>query len=113
MRRWPNLREYGDARWIISKLTRRKMQRIDCCVGIIGPYEIQRVDRAVLNKITDSLERAKVLSGAGAHRPSRAVSRPASAFYERREDLGMRVADRRGDLQSRGIERRRVEALSL
>lgn len=35
------------------------MQRIDYCVGIIGPYEIQRVDRAVLKKITDSLDRAK------------------------------------------------------
>jgi integrase len=35
------------------------MQRIDYCVGIIGTYEIQRVTRSVLKKITDSLERAK------------------------------------------------------
>lgn len=35
------------------------IQRVDYCVGIIGTYEIQRVDRAVLRKISDSLSRAK------------------------------------------------------
>jgi integrase len=31
-------------------------QRLDYCISIIGPYEIQRVTRAVLRKITDSLD---------------------------------------------------------
>jgi integrase len=35
------------------------IQRIDYCVGIIGPYEVHRIDRAILKKIPDSLERAK------------------------------------------------------
>lgn len=32
------------------------MQRLDYCVSVIGTYEIQRVTRAVLKKITESLD---------------------------------------------------------
>jgi integrase len=47
-----------DGKWLAGK-DRSLMQRLDYCVGIIGPYEIQRTSREVLRKITASLERAK------------------------------------------------------
>lgn len=34
------------------------IQRIDYCVGIIGSYECHRIDRPILKKIPDSLDRA-------------------------------------------------------
>jgi hypothetical protein len=37
------------------------MQRIDYCVTVIGPYEIQRVDDTVLEKITEDLRKRPVL----------------------------------------------------
>lgn len=36
-----------------------RMQRLEFCIGVIGPYEIQRVTRGVLRKITDALDRPK------------------------------------------------------
>jgi integrase len=35
---------------------RSLVQRLDYCVSVIGPYEVQRVSRAVLGKITESLQ---------------------------------------------------------
>jgi integrase len=32
------------------------LQRLEFCVGVIGPYEIQRVSRAVMRKITEALD---------------------------------------------------------
>ncbi|MFI4971110.1 MAG: tyrosine-type recombinase/integrase [Hyphomicrobiales bacterium] len=39
------------------------MQRIDYCVSVIGPYEAHRVDRKVLKKITESLDKRPAASG--------------------------------------------------
>jgi integrase len=47
-----------DGKWLAGR-DRSLIQRLDYCVGIIGPIEIQRVDRNTLKKITESLDRAK------------------------------------------------------
>lgn len=46
-------------KWLRERDSSR-MQRLDYCVTIIGPYEIQRVTREVLRKISDSLAKRPV-----------------------------------------------------
>lgn len=47
-----------DGKWKSGR-DRSLMQRLDYCVNVLGPYEIQRVGREALRKITASLDRAK------------------------------------------------------
>lgn len=69
---------------------RSLMQRIDYCVGVIGSYEIQRVDLDVLDKITATLDRAKApgkshrLTNATKNRYLAAAGTVLSYAYRRR-----------------------------